>query len=347
VTEQTRWQMPAETDPHEQAWMAWPAGSYTLGESAAEAEEARRTWAAVANAIAEHERLHILVPPQERAEAVRLLSGEIVQHEVILDDAWYRDIGPTFVLGPSGLGAVNWVFNGWGQQDWATWEYDAVASQVATEVSGAVLIDSPMVNEGGGIHTDGAGTFLVTETVQLDPLRNPGWTRDQVEDELARTVGARKVIWLPRGLTRDSERYGTRGHVDIVATFTAPGRLLVHDQRDAAHPDAVITRELIGLLADAVDADGRSLEVTALPAPETLRDAEGWVDYSYVNHYVANSAVIACGFDDPADDKAAALLAEAYPGRRIVQIDARPLFARGGGIHCITQQQPAVPKEAR
>jgi len=335
--------MPAETEPHEQAWMAWPAGSYTLGESAAKAEEARRTWAAVANAIAEHEPLHILVPPQERAEAARRLSAEIVQHEVQLDDAWYRDIGPTFVLGASGLGAVNWVFNGWGQQDWATWEYDAVASQVATEVSGAHRIDSPMVNEGGGIHTDGQGTFLVTETVQLDPLRNPGWTRAQVEEELARTVGARQVIWLPRGLTRDSERYGTKGHVDIVATFTAPGRLLVHDQRDPAHPDAPITQELIALLSDAVDADGRSLEITRLPAPETLRDAEGWVDYSYVNHYVANGAVIACGFDDPADDKAAALLAEAYPGRQVVQIDARPLFARGGGIHCITQQQPAVP----
>ena len=340
------WTMPAETDPHEQAWMAWPAGRYTLGDSAAEAEEARRTWAAVANAIAEHERLHILVPPQERAEAGRRLSAEIVQHEVQLDDAWYRDIGPTFVLGASGLGAVNWVFNGWGQQNWATWEYDAVASHVATEASGARRIDSPMVNEGGGIHTDGRGTFLVTETVQLDPLRNPGWTRVQVEDELARTIGARKVIWLPRGLTRDGERYGTKGHVDIIATFTAPGRLLVHDQRDPAHPDAEITRELIGLLSDAVDAEGRSLEITALPAPETLRDADGWIDYSYVNHYVANGAVITCAFDDPADDKAAALLAEAYPGRRIVQIDARPLFARGGGIHCITQQQPAVPKPA-
>jgi agmatine deiminase len=352
VTEQPEtWVMPAETAPHEQAWMAWPAGSYTLGESAAEAEEARRTWAAVANAIAEHERLQILVPPQERTEATRLLSGEIVQHEVQLDDAWYRDIGPTFVLGTSGpthrLGAVNWVFNGWGQQDWATWEYDAVASDIATEASGAVRVESPMVNEGGGIHTDGAGTFLVTETVQLDPFRNPGWTKAKVEEELARTVGARKVIWLPRGLTRDSERYGTRGHVDIVATFTAPGRLLVHDQQNLAHPDAAITRELIGLLSTAVDADGRRLEVTALPAPETLRDTEGWVDYSYVNHYVANGAVIACGFDDPADDKAAALLAEAYPGRRVVQIDARPLFARGGGIHCITQQQPAQLEPAQ
>jgi agmatine deiminase len=339
----TAWTMPAEWEPHDATWMAWPSGGYTLGETPAEAEEARQTWAAVANVVAEFEPLHMLVPPTELAEARRRLSSEVVLHEAPLDDAWYRDIGPTFVLGPAGLGAVNWVFNGWGAQDWATWELDAVASVVATEVSGAERIDSPMVNEGGGIHTDGAGTFLVTETVQLDPFRNPGWTREQVEAELARTVGARKVIWLPRGLARDGERFGTRGHVDIVATFNAPGRLLLHQQRDESHPDAAISRDLAALLIDQTDALGKPLEVVALPAPTILRDDEGWVDHSYVNHYVANGAVIACAFDDRADDEAREILAGAYPGRTVVQLDARPIFARGGGIHCITQQQPAIP----
>lgn len=334
--------MPAETDPHACTWMAWPAGGYTLGSSPETADEARRTWAAVANAVAEWEPVHLLVAPHERAEARRRLSAEIVLHELMLDDAWYRDIGPTFVLGPDGLGAVNWVFNGWGAQVWATWEYDAVASAAATDCSGADRIDSEMVNEGGGIHTDGRGTFLVTQTVQLDPDRNPGWTRAQVEAELARTVGARKVIWLPRGLARDHQRFGTRGHVDIVATFSAPGQVLLHEQRDAAHPDAALTRELAELLRAETDAEGKPLEVTWLPAPTVLRDAEGWVDYSYLNHYVANGAVIACAFDDPADDETREVLADAYPGRAVVQVDARPLFARGGGIHCITQQQPAL-----
>jgi agmatine deiminase len=339
--------MPAETEPHDACWMAWPAGSYTFGDTAAEADEARRTWAAVANAIAEHEPVHILVPPHERATAIRLLSGDITVHRATLDDAWYRDIGPTFVLGPQGLGAVEWVFNGWGRQDWARWEHDAVASAVAAEATGAVRIDSPLVNEGGGIHTDGNGTFLLTETVQLDPMRNPGWTKEQVEAELARTLGARSAIWLPRGLARDGERFGTRGHIDIVATFAAPGRVLVHEQRDPAHPDHAISRDLRAVLEGAVDADGKPLECVALPAPDALKDAGGWVDYSYVNHYVANGAVVACGFDDPADAEAAAILADAYPGRTVVQVDARPLFARGGGIHCITQQQPTLPEDPR
>ncbi|GAB3869093.1 agmatine deiminase family protein [Nocardioides maradonensis] len=342
TTPDIRWRMPAEWEPHERAWMAWPSASYTLGETAEEADEAWTAWAGVANAVVEHEPLTVLVTPEGRAEAERRLSPAIELVEAPLDDAWYRDIGPTFVVGTDGLGAVNWVFNGWGQQYWAHWEHDATASEVATERSGAVRIGSEMVNEGGGIQTDGEGTFLVTETVQLDPFRNPGWTKEQVEAELVRTLGARKVIWLPRGLTRDSEQFGTRGHVDIVAAFIGGGRVLVHDQRDPSHPDHAVTAEVVELLSGETDAAGRPLEVVRLPAPKTLRDEEGWVDYSYVNHFVVNGAVVACSFDDPVDAEAVDVLAAAYPGRTIRTVDARALFARGGGIHCITQQQPAL-----
>lgn len=154
---------------------------------------------------------------------------------------------------------------------------------------------------------------------------------------MAQKIGSTHAIWLPRGLSRDSERYGTRGHVDIVATISTPGVLLEHSQRNAAHPDFAITRDLIVELADTHDAVGKPWRIVEVPAPEVLKDAEGWVDYSYINHLVVNGAVIACSFDDPADDVSRGLLQDAYPGREIVQVDARPLFARGGGIHCITQ----------
>lgn len=335
------WLMPAESEPHERTWMAWPSGGYTLGDTRASAEEAWTAWAAVANAVAEHEPLTMLATPATLDEARRRLAASVTLLPCALDDAWYRDTGPTFVLDADGrLGAVNWTFNGWGAQDWASWEADAEAGGAATTATTAVRIDSQLVNEGGGIHTDGAGTFLVTTTVQLDPGRNPGWTAPGVEAELARTVGATKVIWLPRGLTRDSETYGTRGHVDLLAAFSAPGRVLVHDQRDPSHPDHAISRDLIARLSAETDASGRALEVTALPAPATLRDRDGYVDYSYVNHYVLNGAVVAGVFDDPNDAAALAVLADAYPGREVVAVDARPLFARGGGVHCITQQQP-------
>ncbi|MEU4428730.1 agmatine deiminase family protein, partial [Actinoplanes sp. NPDC024001] len=253
-----------------------------------------------------------------------------------LDDAWMRDIGPTFVVGPDGLGAVDWTFNGWGRQSWATWENDARIGRQVAAWAGATLIDSTMVNEGGGIHVDGRGTVLVTETVQLDPGRNPGWTREQVESELRRTLGVREVVWLPRGLTRDYSEFGTRGHVDIVATIASPGTVLLHVQPDPRHPDHALDAELRAVFP----AGWRILD---LMAPEQLEDEQGPVDLSYVNHLACNDGVVACTFDDPHDQAALEVLAAAYPGRRVVGVDARPLFARGGGIHCITQQQPALP----
>jgi agmatine deiminase len=333
--------MPAETDRHDCTWMAWPSSGYTLGDSPAEADEARATWAAVAHAIAEFEPVRMVVDPAARDEARRWLGGDVELLEAPLDDAWMRDIGPTFVVGQEGLGAVDWVFNGWGDPDWAEWQKSAEIARFVAEHTGAELVSSLLVNEGGGIHVDGEGTVLVTETVQLDPRRNKYADKARVEAELARTIGARHVVWLPRGLTRDYDDFGTNGHVDIVATIPSPGRLLLHTQRDPEHPDHAVSRELLALLADTTDAAGRSWDIIDLPAPATLRDEEGFVDWSYVNHLVVNGGVIACGFgEEKADAEATEILGAAYPGRRVSMIDSRPIFARGGGIHCITQQQP-------
>lgn len=332
--------MPAETAPQDRVWMAYPSAGYSLGDTAAEQHEARATWAAVAHAIAEFEPVTLLVDPSETAAAKRYVSQDIETVEVPLNDAWMRDIGPTFVHAADGtVAAVDWVFNGWGAQDWARWDRDAEVGALVAEIAGVPLVTSPLVNEGGGIQVDGRGTVLVTETVQLDPSRNPGLSKADVEAELARTIGATDVVWLPRGLTRDAQRFGTRGHVDIVAAITAPGRLLLHTQTADDHPDTLVCREIRQSLADR-------FEIIEMPAPDTLADVEGYVDYSYINHLVVNGGVIACSFDDPRDADAAAILAEQYPGRRVVSVDARPLFARGGGVHCITQQQPSPRKAA-
>lgn len=336
------WTMPHEGTPHERTWMAWPTGGYTLGDSAAEADEARSTWAAVARAVARFEPVTMVVDPADVEIAARYLGGAADIVEAPLDDAWMRDIGPTFVTDGTRLAAVDWVFNGWGAQDWAAWGKDALIGATVASAAGVERIASPLVNEGGGIHVDGEGTVLATRAVQLDPGRNPGLTEADVEVEFARTLGATRTIWLDRGLTRDSQRFGTRGHVDIVATFPRPGVVLVHTQRDAAHPDFAVSREVIETLGAARDAAGRRLEVVEMPAPATLTDDEGPVDYSYINHHLVNGGVVACSFGDARDDEAVAVLRDVYPGREVVTVDARPLFARGGGIHCITQQQPRV-----
>ena len=342
------WRMPPEWAPHERTWMAWPSAGYTLGDTEDDADVARGTWAAVARAVAGFEPVVLVADPSACGLAREWVGrGGPTAHgievvEAPLDDAWMRDIGPSFVIGDEGrLGAVDWVFNGWGAQAWATWEHDARIGAFVADRAGVERVGSDLVNEGGGIHVDGLGTVLLTETVQLDPGRNPGLSREEVEAELARTIGATRCIWLPRGLTRDYDEFGTRGHVDIVATFAAPGVVLLHWQEDAAHPDHAVCRELEGLLASARDSRGERLEVVRVPAPKTLEDGEGWVDWSYINHLVVNDGIVACTYDDPQDDASLAVLAAAYEGpRRVVGVDARPLFDRGGGIHCITQQQP-------
>ncbi|POX68073.1 agmatine deiminase [Microbacterium sp. Ru50] len=339
------WRMPAETAPHERTWMAFPRVGFTLGDTEADRAEGYAAWTAVARAVAEFEPVSMLVDPTETARARDLLGSGIDQHETPVDEFWMRDHGPTFVVDderPGVLGAVDWIFNGWGAPDWADWRLSAEHARIIAAHVGAELVSSMLVNEGGGIHVDGAGTVLLTQTVQLDPRRNPFADRTRVEAEMLRTIGADTAIWLPRGLTRDYDEFGTNGHVDIVATFAAPGRVLLHAQPDPAHPDHALMPEIRAALEAATDAAGRRLEIIDLPGPAQLRDDEGFVDFSYVNHLVVNGGVIACGFGDPAaDDRARGILADAYPGRRVVTVDARPLFARGGGIHCITQQQPA------
>ncbi|MET3565200.1 agmatine deiminase [Leifsonia sp. 563] len=343
--------MPAETAPHERTWMAFPRAGLTLGDDAASAEEAYASWTAVAHAVAEYEPITMVVDPTERDRARRMLGSHVEQVEAPLDEFWMRDFGPTFVVDderPGVLGAVDWTFNGWGDPEWAEWHKSAEIARFVAERTGAELISSLLVNEGGGIHVDGEGTVLLTETVQLDPRRNRYADKERVEAELARTIGATHAVWLPRGLTRDYDDFGTNGHVDIVATIPSPGRLLLHAQRDPEHPDHKVSRELRALLSGTTDAAGRSWDIIDLPAPATLRDEEGFVDWSYVNHLVVNDGIVACGFgEERADAEATEILEAAYPGRRVTMVDSRPIFQRGGGIHCITQQQPAVAPTAQ
>ena len=339
----TTWHMPIEGHEQERLWLAWPTSGYTLGETEAEAEEARRTWAAVANAASEFEAVTVVVNPGDEDIASRYLAGSIDRITAPLDDAWMRDIGPSFVIGDDGqLGAVNYVFNGWGGQSWASWDNDRHIGRIVAEAAGATRIDSDMTNEGGGIQVDGTGRVILTRTVQLDPGRNPGWTEARVEAELERTIGATSAMWLPRGLTRDHDTFGTRGHSDILAAFASPNALLMHRQDSESHPDHLIAKTNRAVAEQYRTAQSADFEIIDLPAPETLRDAEGFVDYSYINHVVINGAVLACSFEDPADDRALGALRDVYPGREVIGIDARPLFERGGGIHCITQQQPKV-----
>lgn len=327
--------MPAEWEPHERTWMAWPTADYTLEPDASEAHQA---WSNVANAIVEFEPVTMLVGAGDLATARKYLSPKVDTLIAELNDGWARDIGPTFVKDPKGaVAGVNWVFNGWGAQGgWASWDKDDKVAELITAATGNQVINSPLINEGGGIHVNGKGAVLLTETVQLGEGRNSEWSREEVEAELHAKLGTSEAIWIRRGLTRDYDEFGTRGHIDIVACFANEDTILFHDQQDETHPDFAVSHEVKRTLTETTN-----FKLVGVPAPKTLRDDHGFVDYSYINHYICNGAVILCAFDDENDEVAKQILEDVYPGREIVFVDARPLFARGGGIHCITQQQPA------
>ncbi|TFV33079.1 agmatine deiminase family protein [Streptomyces sp. T1317-0309] len=335
--------MPAEWTAHERTWMAWPGPNPTFDDPSGPGAS-RAAWAAVARAVRRFEPVTVVCGPGRSAEAGALLGPGIDIVERELDDAWMRDIGPTFLTDGNGrLAAVDWTFNGWGLRtgpagsttrrsahSCRTWRARTYASQ--------------LVNEGGAIHVDGEGTVLLTETVQLGAERNPHWTKERVEAEIHAHLGTRKAIWLPRGLTADYPPYGygTLGHVDIVAAFARPGVVVAHHQPDPAHPDHDVTKEVIGILKSATDARGRRLEVVEVAAPTILEVDGHWADYSYINHYLCNGGVVLCGFDDPRDGIAAGVFRRLFPRRTVTLVDARAIFAAGGGIHCITQQQPST-----
>ncbi|MFM8268124.1 MAG: agmatine/peptidylarginine deiminase [Ilumatobacteraceae bacterium] len=334
--------MPPEWVPHRRTWMEFPCANEGFGSDPdGDLGHYRQVWASVANTIVEFEPVSLVCDLGDGEIARRLVDPRIEIHETPIDDAWARDSGPTFLLHPDGrLGATHWRFNAWGDAGYSRYDDEQFVGAFIAGLAGAELFTSEMVNEGGGIHVDGEGTVLATRTVQLDPDRNPGWTAERVDTEFRAHLGTSTTVWLPRGLTRDYDRFGTRGHVDIVATFARPGVVLAHAQPDPDHPDHEVCRENLALLRAATDAAGRRLEVIEVPAP-TVTHVDGLpVDWSYINHYVCNGGVVLCSFDDPRDAEAAEIVARAYPGRKVVLHDARDVFACGGGIHCITQQEP-------
>lgn len=327
--------MPPEWAPHSRCWMAWPCREEVW---AGGLDAARRAFAEVARAIAAFEPVTVICRPDLLASASLELGAGIPLLPLPHDDSWMRDIGPSFLTGAAGkLGGVAWRFNGWGQL-WPDYDQDARLARRLLEHLGAEAFESPHVLEGGAICVDGEGTCLVCEPSVLDPRRNPGLGRAEMEAELSACLGIDRVIWLPHGLLDDE----TGGHVDNVARFVRPG-LVVAAVDAEGRPNHERLLANLELLRQAEDARGRRLEVLELPLPKPRQRHDGrLLTASYVNFYIANGAVLVPAFDDPADHGAAKLLSQAFPDRRIVQLDARDIVQGGGGIHCITLDQPQV-----
>jgi agmatine deiminase len=325
--------MPAEWTRHERCWMAWPCRA-TLWQGGE--DRAKAGFAAVARAIAAHERVTMLARPQDLAEAAAACGSAIDMLAMPLDDSWMRDIGPTFLVDAEGeVAGADWRFNAWGGK-FPPWDQDAALAGRLLEHLGVRRLEAPFVLEGGSIHVDGEGTLLTTEQCLLNPNRNPGLSRLEIEENLRRWLGVRTIVWLGEGLENDH----TDGHVDDIACFIRPGMIVAATCADPADANRAILEDNLRRLRRARDAHGRPFEIIELPLPARRDGVDGRLALTYVNFYLANGALIAPSFDDPMDAVAARILAEACPDRRLAQIPALDILEGGGGIHCITQQQP-------
>lgn len=298
----------------------------------------------IASTIAQYEPVTILCRDDE-LDLARELCGTYNTRFIIteLDDIWMRDISANFVIGAHGeLGAVDFNFNGWGDKQ--EHESDAHVARLVSNDAGAEYIRSALTGEGGGLEVDGQGTAILNESSWVNANRNPGWSRREIEDELKAVLGLKKIIWLPGIKGKDI----TDAHVDFYARFAKPGVVIANLDDDPSSYDYAVTRTHLDILRNATDANGRALEVHTLPPPERLRknrfiNGNDAFAAGYINYALVRGAVIAPEFgDSQADRYCRDLLQSLYPAHRIVQLNIDPIAAGGGGIHCVTHQQPQV-----
>ncbi|WP_040816138.1 agmatine deiminase family protein [Nocardia concava] len=330
------WVMPDEGAPHKRTWMAFGASEAIWGKQLL--PQVRQNLATIAATIARFEPVSMLVRQDELDMARNLLGGANVELIVTeIDDLWIRDTGPVFVKGNGTKAGVDFNFNGWGGK-----QQHRRDSKVATFVDGRAGVETvhtDLVLEGGGIEVDGEGTAIITESCVLNNNRNRGWKKSDVEAELEHLLGIKKVIWLPGIAGHDI----TDGHTDFYARFARPGVVVAALDDNEESFDYDVTRRHLELLHNAVDAQGRPLEIETLEAPSELRYKGAGDDFAagYINFYVCNGGVIAPEFGDAYTDAAAKnTLQRLFPERQVVQINIDAIAAGGGGIHCTTQQEP-------
>lgn len=331
--------MPAEWAVHERTLISWPVQDSMVYPE--DYDAVCRGYAEIIEAIAEFEPVTVIVNQRDRRKVEGIFANERIESLVIEhDDAWLRDNGPTFLVRKDGkVAGVNWQFNAWGGK-YAPWDLDDKVADRILKHFGVRQFDAPFVMEGGSLHVDGEGTLLTTEECLLNPNRNPAMTREEIEAGLKRFLKAKKVVWLKRGLSSDE----TDGHVDNIACFAAPGKILLQVCRDPEDENYAITRENLKILQSETDASGRKFEVIPVEQPPRLCANGKRLTLSYLNFYLVNGGLILPVFGGQAektDHLAAEVLQEVFPERKIRLINGMTIIREGGNVHCTTQQMPA------
>lgn len=346
---QRRW--PAEWEPHRATWLSWPHNRDTWPTHLARVEDA---FCEMVRQIAPGEDVEINVGGAALADHVRAkLRGagitdfsRIHLRDIATNDAWVRDHGAIFVFEQTEDGlrqaALDFLYDAWGGK-YPPWDLDERVALQMAQSAGVPRVAFDLVLEAGGIDGDGAGTILTTESCLLNPNRGrPGHDRSRsaLERVLAEAFGAEKVLWLGDGIEGDD----TDGHIDDLTRFVAEGRVATIVERDPADSNYRVLKENRERLEGMRDARGRRLEVIELPTPGIVPGPDGRLPASYANFYFANAAVLVPVFDRETDRDAIAILEKAIPDRPIVPIPGQNLVLGLGAVHCLTQQEPSVPR---
>lgn len=332
------YKMPAEWSEHQRTFISWPVQESMCYPE--DYDEVCRGYQEIVRAIAEFEPVTVIVNHDDAQIVDHSIKTDGVEYLFINhNDAWLRDNGPTFLRNDRGeLAGVNWRFNAWGGK-YSPWDLDDDLAPQILKHTRLRCFNAPLVMEGGSIHVDGEGTMITTEECLLNHNRNPELNRTAIEDYLQKYLGIEKVIWLKRGLSGDE----TDGHVDNIACFGAPGKILMQVCNDRSDENYDVTHENLQILQGTKDARGRELEIITIPQPPLMTYNNQRLTLSYLNFYFVNGGIILPVFGgsaEAADRLAVSLLTENFPARRVRTVNGMAVIREGGNVHCLTQQMP-------
>jgi agmatine deiminase len=343
-----RFRLPAEWEPHEATWVAWPRREGISFPGAA--ETAQEIWARLVEVITRYEPVHVNVfDDNQQREVIDLLRRRlgttrmrrVVPHVVPAYEPWIRDHGPIFVEehhdGQLQLAILDWGYNAWGGK-YPPYDLDDQVPRRVSELLGVPCYEGPLILEGGAIDTNGQGLLLASATCLLHPKRNPEVTQRAAEATLKEYFGVDQVVWLEGQLEGDD----TDGHVDELARFVASDTVLVAWEENRHDPNAAVLARIEQALAAAAQQGTLLRNIVRVPLPQPIYQNRQRLPATYLNFYILNDAVIVPVYDDPSDERALGILQDFLPGREVVSFFARDMIWGLGAVHCATQQQPAI-----
>ncbi len=354
--------MPAEFSEHFGTIMIWPERPGSWGKNP---EKAQEVFTRIIRELSKYEKVYVSASRKTFADVKEKLAdcAEVLLLET--NDSWARDTAPTFVVNRTGeIRGIDWKFNAWGGSFdglYSDYENDnKFAFEICKKLNIECYNAQHFVLEGGAVHSDGEGTVIVTESCLLSKGRNPDMSKEEIEDNLKKYLGAQKIIWIPYGIYNDE----TNEHVDNVCAFVSPGEVVLAWTDNIRDPQYGMSKSDYDVLINQTDAKGRRLKVHKLPIPdkpvliseedckgfefeegEDMREPDERLAASYVNFYFANGIILMPAFGEKeSDSRAIEILSAVCPNRKIIPIDAYSIIRGGGNIHCITQQIPLCKK---